>query len=189
MCIVLVLCVYCSTPLSTHKYTQNISQYEGSNRIHLNTQKYGVFSIIQQNTTKYKHNTAGEGPPQKKKGKNPPVPLVVSLAVKVGRAFLLLQHCAPNGVRSPFCFSNYLTSSLDREGAPGGPAGFTYRQGRGRLPLLHSRGVWGERASVPPGKGRPANGACFAEVISLESRGGMSALKSRSWNDSIPFEN
>ena len=79
---------------------------------------------------------------------------------------------------SHFCFSNYLTSSLDREGAPGGPAGFTYRQGRGRLPLLHSRGVWGERASVPPGKGRPANGACFAEVISLESRGGMTGANS-----------
>ena len=66
-------------------------------------------------------------------------------------SFLLLQQCK-NGVCSHFCFSNYLTSSLDREGAPGGPAGFTYRQGRGRLPLLHSRGVWGERASVPPGK-------------------------------------
>ena len=100
-----------------------------------------------------------------------------SRLLKTVASFLLLQQCK-NGVCSHFCFSNYLTSSLDREGAPGGPAGFTYRQGRGRLPLLHSRGVWGERASVPPGKGRPANGACFAEVISLESRGGMTGANS-----------
>ena len=84
---------------------------------------------------------------------------------------LLLLRERPGPWYAPhFCFSNYLTSSLDREGAPGGPAGFTYRQGRGRLPLLHSRGVWGERAT---GKGLPANGASFAEVISLESRGGI----------------
>ena len=87
-----------------------------------------------------------------------------SLAVKVGRAFSLLQQL-------PYIFPG-------QGRRPRGPAGFTYRQGRGRLPLLHSRGVWGERASVPPGKELPANGACFAEVISLESRGGMTGANS-----------
>ena len=101
------------------------------------------------------------------------IPACVCVARQASRTPFCCFSSVKNGVCSHFCFSNYLTSSLDREGAPGGPAGFTYRQGRGRLPLLHSRGVWGERASVPPGKGLPANGACFAEVISLESRGGI----------------
>ena len=108
-----------------------------------------------------------------------PRTIPVCVCLNSVRCFFVASARAANGVSSRFCFSNYLTSSLDREGAPGGPAGFTYRQGRGRLPLLHSRGVWGERASVPPGKGRPANGACFAEVISLESRGGMSSYNAR----------
>ena len=54
-----------------------------------------------------------------------------------------------------------------REGTPGTHVPQAFRVGSGSLPTV-SRGVWGERASVPPGKGRPANGACFAEVISLE---------------------
>ena len=60
-----------------------------------------------------------------------------------------------NGVCSHFCFSNYLTSSLDREGAPGDPP--ASRIGRvGGASLLHSRGSGGA-SKRPPGI-KAANG-------------------------------
>ena len=67
---------------------------------------------------------------------------------KAVASFLLLQQCK-NGVCSHFCFSNYLTSSLDREGAPGDPP--ASRIGRvGGASLLHSRGSGGA-SKRPPG--------------------------------------
>ena len=84
------------------------------------------------------------------------IPACVCVARQASKTPFCCFSSVKNGVCSHFCFSNYLTSSLDREGAPGDPP--ASRIGRvGGASLLHSRGSGGA-SKRPPGiklKGSP----------------------------------